>query len=236
MVTGAEVGTGLKVAEFITRAAPKGYELVKSWWSGKEFLVVGQARAGKTTFIEYLKYGFFDEARRTEETPEIERSGRFNVELGRDKSLKLVIRNAVDVPGQVGAVEHANLAFDRNPHAIIVILDLTTPLNGDPDRASADWLARFCRRLEAKWRADRKRKNRLVSLVVVMNKMDATNPEKPALAEAAYREILESELRDARGRMIQPIAVLPTIMVKNANGSERVDAVIRQLAQSFARS
>jgi GTPase SAR1 family protein len=235
MVTGTEVGTAIKVAEVISRAVPKGYELVKSWWTAKEFLVVGQARAGKTTFCEYLRLGFFDDARRTEETPEVERSGRFNIELGRDKALKLVVSNAVDIPGPVGAVEHANLAFERNPHAIIVILDLTTPLHGEPDRASGDWLSRFCKRLEVKWRVDRKRKNKLAAMIVVMNKLDASNSEYVAEAEVAYRKILAEELRDARGKMSEEISVLSSIMVTNADGTKLVDAVIRQLARSLTR-
>jgi GTPase SAR1 family protein len=235
MVTGGEVGTAIKAAEVIGRAVPKGYELVKSWWTAKEFLVVGQARAGKTTFCDYLRLGFFDDAKRTEETPEIERSGRFNIELGRDKALKLVVSNAVDIPGQVGAVEHANLAFERNPHAIIVVLDLTTPLSGEPDRASGDWLRRFCRRLEVKWRVNGKRKNKLQAMLVVMNKRDASNSEKAAQAEALFREILVAELRDARGKIDEEIPVLSAIMVTNADGTKMVDAVIRQLARSLTR-
>jgi GTPase SAR1 family protein len=236
MVTGPEIGTAIKAAEVISRGVPKGYELVKSWWTAREFLVVGQARAGKTTFCEYLKLGYFEDVRRTEETPEVERSGRFNIELGRDKALKLVVSNAVDIPGQVGAVEHANLAFTRNPHALIVILDLTTPLQGEPDRASGDWLRRFCKRLETKWRVNVKRKNRLAAMVVVMNKQDASSSEQVATAEALYRKILEEELRDARGRISGEIPVLPSIMVTNSDGPKLVDAVIRELARSLARS
>jgi GTPase SAR1 family protein len=236
MVTGAEIGTVLKTAEVVTRAVPKGYELIKYWWTAKEFLVVGQARAGKTTFIDYLKLGIFADARRTEETPEVERTGRFNIKLGREGILKLNVSNALDIPGQVGAVEHANLAFDRNPHAIIVILDLTTPLRGEPDRASGDWLRRFCKRLEAQWRVNRRRRNKLAAMIVVMNKQDASTPAAASAAEAEYRKILDEELRDARGRISREIPIMPSIAVNTSYGTELIDAVIRQLAQSLKRA
>jgi GTPase SAR1 family protein len=236
-VEAAAAGAAFKAGvDLIFRAAPKGFAFVKSWWIGKEILIIGQARAGKTTFREYLQYDIFEDVKDTIETPDIEPSARFNLELGKNSSLGLIISTAVDIPGQVGAVAHANLAFERNPHALLIVLDLTTPLQGEPDRASAAWLMRFCRRYEARWRSNRRRKNRIKSVIIVMNKADKMDEQIIANKKQEYQNIINTELRDARGSMIQEIAIMPCSVVTNPRGKMLVDSVIRQLAISFTRS
>lgn len=61
-MTGIEAGaTLLKVGvAVIQRITPGGIALFKSWLKGKEIMIVGQARAGKTTFVDYLQYGLFE--------------------------------------------------------------------------------------------------------------------------------------------------------------------------------
>ncbi len=230
--TGAAIKAGVDV---IVRVVPKGFEWIKSWWLGKEFLIVGQARAGKTTFREYFQYGLFEDIKDTPETADIESSERFDVGIGRNSALQLIISSAVDIPGQVGAVAHANLVFDRNPHALIIVLDLTTPLQGKPDRASAAWLTRFCKRLEVKWRVNRKRSNRLKSIILVMNKADKVQSQTIDARKQVYLKIIEAELQDARGR-VEDIPIMPCCIVSNPEGTKMVDAVISQLARAFARS
>lgn len=63
---GAEAGAVLlKVGvAVVERVAPGGLALFKSWLKGKEVMIVGQARAGKTTFIDYLQYGFLKTRKR----------------------------------------------------------------------------------------------------------------------------------------------------------------------------
>jgi GTPase SAR1 family protein len=234
-MTGAEPFLGPAV-EIGLWAVPKGFALVRSWWAGKEILVIGQARAGKTTFRDYLQYGLFEDAKDTAETPDIEPTDRFDVGIGRDAALKLIVSTAVDCPGQVGAVEHANLAFERNPHALIIVLDLTTPLLGEPDRASASWLTRFCKRYEAMWRVNRKRRNRIKSIIVVMNKVDRMDQATVENHKQEYRRIVDTELRDARGTMIAEIAVLPCSVVTNPQEKKLVDGVIAHLAKGLAKS
>ena len=224
-----------KAVDVVVRAVPRGFSRVKSWWLGKEILIIGQARAGKTTFRDYLEYGIFEDERETQETAEIEATERFDVGVGRNQALQLVISSALDIPGQVGATEHANLAFARNPHALIIVLDQTTPLTGEPDRASAAWLSRFCRRYEAKWRANRGRRHRIKSVVVLMNKADKVDPSVVTVAKQAYEKIITDELRDARGKMLADVEVLPCSVVTNPKKTALVDSVISEIAKAFGR-
>ncbi len=135
--TGGSATLALKVGlKVFQRVAPGGIEKVVNWIRGSEILIVGQARAGKTSFIDYFQYGILDFEDETEKTYQIEITPTFKIKMGRNTSLELKVKKGVDVPGQIGAIEHANIAYSRNPHAIVVILDVTTPLAGESDRAS----------------------------------------------------------------------------------------------------
>jgi GTPase SAR1 family protein len=237
-MTGIEPFAGPVIKEVIHQL-PTGYALLKSWLTGKQVLIIGQPRAGKTTFREYLEYGLFDDEKPTQETAEIEATRRVNLGIGRDSRLKLNISAALDTPGQVGAVEHANLAFERNPHALLIVLDLTKDLEGEPDRASATWLKRFCKRYEAKWRVDRKRKSRLQAMIVIMSKADRVDQAVMAERRNAFQKTLNDELRDAKGKILGDIPVLPCSMVANTitnpSGTKMMDAVIAELAKTVSR-
>jgi len=235
-MAGAETATLLKVGvAFIQRVAPSGIALIKSWLKGKEVLVVGQKRAGKTTFIDYLQYGLFDDEKETLKTLDVTRSARFNVKMGRDSALELSIKTVVDVPGQIGPSAHADLAFERSPHGIIIFTDLTSPIKGGPDRAATAWLLEFCRRLEAQWRAKGRKGNRIKTVILVLNKMDKVDPKRVELRKKDFRKILDAELREARGQMIEEIAIMPCVLVTNPDGTKAVDGIIAHLAKALTK-
>ncbi|MEP7342711.1 MAG: GTPase domain-containing protein [Acidobacteriota bacterium] len=235
-MAGIETGaTLLKVGVTMLRAAPTGIALLKSWFRGKEILVVGQARAGKTTFIDYLQFGLFEDEKETSKTVDVTPSARFNVKMGRDAALELTITSVIDVPGQTGPVDHAKRVIEKRPHAILIFIDLTRPLKSKGEHASADWLADFCRTLESRWRASKNKKNRLRSVILVLNKTDKVGVKKIAACKGEFRKILDNELRDARGQMLDEIAIMPCSLVTNSGGAKSVDSVIAHLAKALAR-
>ena len=238
-MTGGEIlggATLIKVGvAVIQRAAPTGLALIKSWLKGKEVVVIGQARAGKTTFLDYLQFGLFEDEKDTSKTLDVLPSARFNIKMGRDSALELNVKTAVDVPGQIGAVAHADLVFDRKPHAVILVTDLTSPLRGESDRASAAWLSDFCKRLEARWRAKGRRANRIKTMILIMNKRDKVDIRRVTSRKKEFQKILDSELREARGQMLNDIAIMPCTLVTNPDGTKSVDGVIGHLAKSLAR-
>lgn len=169
-IAAAVVRLGITVLE---RAAPKAISWVKSVFFSKSIIVIGQSRAGKTSFVDFLRHGIFEDESDTGRTLEKTISGRFDVKLGKDKTLELIVESVSDLPGHVGATEHANETYKENPHAVVLLLDLTSPLKGEPDRSSIGWLTTYCDRLEMLWRANKKRKkNKIQSFVVLLNKKD----------------------------------------------------------------
>jgi len=232
----ADPGIGPAVLKLtLERVVPSGIALITSWIKGKEIMVVGQARAGKTTFVQYLQYGIFDDEKETEKTKRTKYTPRFNVKMGRDGALELVVESAVDLQGQIGPIEHANMVFDHKPDAVIIFTDLTTPLRGEPDRASAAWIEEFCEQLESRWRAKKHRSNPLKSLIVVMNKCDKVDGKLIERRRREFKKILKANLNHALGRMEDLIEIIPCSVVTNPDGTKKVDSLITQLAIALAK-
>jgi hypothetical protein len=162
-------------------------------------------------------------------------SARFNVKMGRDAALELMVTSVIDVAGQVGPVEHARYVIEKKPHAIVIFIDLSRPLKGKGEQVSTDWLRGFCNALETRWRASRKRKSRLRSVILVLNKKDKVSEKKIAACKQELRKILDAELRDARGQMSDEIAIVPCTLVTNPDGTKSVDSLIAHLAKALAR-
>lgn len=238
-MTGAELGGGILVdvgIAIIERAGPSALTFLKSLLRGKRVLILGQARAGKSTFRDYLEHGIFEDERETDKTPEVKPGPRFTIKVGRNAALELSFKTVVDTPGQVGPVEHANLAYQHRPHALLIFTDLTSPLHGEPERASATWLSEFCRRLESKWRVnEQKRTNRIKSVILIMNKSDKVGKDIVDLHKKEFRTIFTTELRDARGKMIDEVEIRPCTLVTNPQGTRAVDSIIVHLAKALAR-
>jgi len=150
---------GLKLAlDMVQRPAMTGLARVHTWLTGNEVLILGPARAGKTSFVDYLRYGVMEPEQETEKTLGVEKTASFRVRIGRDASLELKLKRAVDVAGQIGPIEHARLVEEKKPHAIIIMLDLSAPMSGISDRASGPWLIEFCKHFEERYRDDKRLK------------------------------------------------------------------------------
>jgi 50S ribosomal subunit-associated GTPase HflX len=226
------VDVSVKLLEMV---APKGLAKVYTWLKGVELLVLGQARAGKTTFIDYLRHGLLDNENAVEKTLRKEISPMFAIKMGKTSQLELTVRRVVDLPGQLGPVEHANLAFERNPQSITLFLDATRPLRDPPDRGSLDWLKTFVERAEYLWEFEgRRRRNRLRSLTIVLNKIDKV--QKRVLRDhiADYEETAH-RMKYLRGKYVARVRVMPCVAVRSKYDSTLIDAVIESIAKDIAR-
>lgn len=106
-------GTLIKVGGLVISKAPQGVEIIKSWWKGKTILIVGQLRAGKTTFLDYFHHGFWGDEKETIRTYDENQTARFNVKLGRNESLELHVSTVIDTSGQAPTYQLAETAFKK---------------------------------------------------------------------------------------------------------------------------
>lgn len=141
----------------------------------------------------------------------------------------------MDVPGQTGPLDHANLAFRERPHGIVIFLDLTAPLTGASDRASSAYLKEFFGHPEMLWRSSGKPNRRLRSLILVLNKRDRAKPGVEAKGKAACGKIAREEFRVSRGAMTSDVAILPCVLVTNPDKTKLVDEVVIQLAKDLSK-
>jgi GTPase SAR1 family protein len=232
----AEMAVGTALIEVvIDRAVPAGLQLIGSLFHGKTIMVVGPGEAGKSTFVTYLQYGIFQEAQPRAKTYSPQSSPRFNLQLGPNRNLEVKIKTAVDLPGQLQ--EQYALVFEHRPHALVIILDMSAPLEAPNDyRATATWMEDFFSRLDQKWQGQKPRRNRLRSVIVALNKMDLADKQQVDEYEKRYRAIVEDKFRAARGPNLSDVRFRRTIMVENPNGTRSIDGILVDMAQSLTAS
>ncbi len=229
-VTAAVVKVGIATVQ---QTAPRFWTYLKAQLKGKRILIVGQPRAGKTTLVDYLQYQTFEDEKETDKTHDPKRTGYFELQIGHQQRLKLIIKNVVDLPGQTGPVDHANLAFKHSPDGILILMDLTSPKTGE--RACGKWLTDFCERLEEKWRASGKSNRRLKSMIIVLNKRDKSDDKRVDKQKKALRKIVDEHFRQGRGAMLATVKVMPCILVTNPDGTKFVDSIISTIARELVK-
>ena len=233
MTADGGVVVGEVLAAAVLREVPKGVRKVSSWVKGRSILVVGQARSGKTSFYHFLRYGELEKEEETDITYDEKRSRGFVLRIGKAGSAELHIRQARDVPGQSGAVEHAKLVQRRRPHALVIMTDLTTPLTGADDRAAGAWLKLFSSHLADKLRGSLLTRRSLKSIIVVMNKADKAKKTKIEARRRAFKKILVDKLEPVYGSRARSIPIVQCVLVDKGRGSSQADALVRKLAKSL---
>ena len=191
---------------------------------GKTVFVTGLGGSGKTTFINYLQHGFFDEESRHIVTQEASSTKPFSISIGDRSSLQLDVKRAIEIPGQLYPRQHAQLAKKYNPKCILLLADLCR------SDLSIKWIEEFCRSLEHEWLGNRD--NELKSLNIVLNKADKMEMDEGQYAsyEADILSIVQI-LGFSLGALPKvKIQVYPCSLVSNSNGTTLVDRVIRKMA------
>ena len=224
---------GIKVGlELLRRTAPTGLAWLTTYTRGIELLIIGPGGAGKTSISDYLEFGILEEEGHHEKTLDIQKSTAFAISVGRDAALKLRIRRTVDVPGQTGPVEHANLIRERRPHAVLIVLDGTHTC-----KQLAEWMDPFCERLDHLLREDKRVARKLRGIVVALNKRDRVRRTTDYDArKRQVRSCLVNGLSEVLGRQFaKSISTLPTVAVQSKHGTTMLDALIRKIARQLAK-
>jgi len=223
-------GTLVKVV--IERGSPAGLGFIGSLLHGKTIMVVGPTQAGKTTFITYLQYGILQEEQQIDRTFKPKASPRFDLRLGPNRNLEVQVKTVIDLPGQ--STEQHLQVFGHRPQALVVILDMSAPLAASNDiRSTATWLEDFFSKLDQSWQGQKRRRNRLRSVIVALNKMDLVDKQRVDEHEKRYRAIVKDQFRAARSPALGDVHFRRTIMVENPNGSKSIDAILVDMAQAL---
>ncbi|WP_420326102.1 GTPase domain-containing protein [Mameliella sp.] len=227
---GGAGAVGIKFGiEVLKRTLPSGLAWVKTYVKGVNLLILGPSNSGKTTFSDYLIYGIFNPESQHITTVEETPSPTFEIKLGKGEALKLNVRKSLDEPGQVGPMEHANLVKLRKPHAILLVLDVSQPIE-----ENKKWLLEFCEHFERVLQETGPLKKKIKSIIVVLNKRDkVANSAHYSSRSKAVRKILTSSLGGVLGaHRAKAIPVLPCVSVlSDGHGTAQIDAVISTFAK-----
>jgi hypothetical protein len=223
------------ILDLVARPAINGIARVHTWVTGNEILILGPARAGKSSFSEYLQYGLLEPEQETATTILPHKSASFRLKVGKGSSFEMKVKRAVDVAGEIGPIEHARLVEDRKPHAVVVVLDLDAPIGGRARNATSPWVTKFCRHLKQRLAETPKMKKRLRSIVFIANKRDKVDETTATQRMAIYKEIIRKHLGEAFGPLSESGFVLPCILVRNPRGTELADAVVSRIARSLLK-
>jgi hypothetical protein len=197
MISGAEgkaLEEGAKLV--IKHVVPKVTDYGKMLWSGRKFLILGPARSGKTSFLDYLEYLILRPERQTATTVGVHKREDKILKVGGDSSLTLRVRKPRDVAGQA-PIHQIQYIRDYTPHCIVVVLDATKFFDVPASESALEWLREFCGHLDILLASNKSVAKKLKSMTVVMNKWDKiVVAMKDKKEESEYRDLYTSFARD----------------------------------------
>jgi GTPase SAR1 family protein len=219
----------------IERGGRPGLRRLQTALTGRTVMVVGPPRAGKTTFLDYVRYGVFQHAQETAVTYRRNVAKNFTLAVGPQKALTVAIKSAEEIQGQTDPVRLAEEVFERRPHALVIVLDVSAPLDDPNDfRSSARWLREFCQRAEQEAHKHKAKRNRLRGVIVAMNKADLVDDEALSRAADTYREIMVQQWRAARGTRSADPLYRKCIAVETGDHTRWVDAILVDVTKVLA--
>jgi hypothetical protein len=239
MITGLEgelAKEGAKV--LIEQVVPKITDYGRMLLTGRRFLILGPARCGKTSFLNFLEYLILEPEKETPPTVKVDKGRDVILKLGPERNLILRVRKPRDVPGQE-PIHQMQYIAEYLPHCIVIVLDATRFWGVPAQQSSLEWLDQFCAHLNILLTSNRKVAKRLKAITVVLNKWDKV-PANSEADDEGNRQIYDEYVRDTLNDKLKnsfyskggptPIDIVHCALVKSRLG----DAPARQLVQSIA--
>lgn len=215
--------------EALRRAAPGGLAWIKTYARGINLLIVGPSGSGKSSFFDYLVYGLLRRQSDHITTSTENRSPTFSIPLGRNESLRLRVRKALDQPGQLAPITQATLIKEKRPHAVIVILDSTATIAD-----LKNWIAEFCEHADRVFRESSALRRKIRSFIVCLNKRDKLNTRQQYSSRSvAVRRGLNDGLASTFGTSyVKGIPIMQCVSVQTSEyESSLIDDVIVAIAK-----
>ena len=206
--------------EVFKRASPHALAYFKNQFFGKTILFIGPSRAGKTSFINFMKSGNYAEPTdfmaRTQTTKS---AGRLQLST-KNGNLQIEIRQLIDSKGQDSPEAHADLVGKYRPHAICLLIDSSSewapPGYGDSNRHSRAWFEQFLMRLSEVREEYPHCTRRLKSFCVLLNKWDLVDDETVFNSRKRQIElILSQNLKGSATRICQIANIKQLSLIEN---------------------
>lgn len=227
IITGIIATLGGAVIIGAAQYSPRLMRRVKRWFLGTNFVILGPRKAGKTSFLNYLKLNQLADVYPTNSTLKITETGSFTVDKGGDLSLE--VSEGFDTPGDLSTKDQLDVAIRERPETLILWTSLTDPKAGE-------WLASTCLHLNNRLLEDPAMAKRLKSLTVVMNKQDEVSDNLVAERKKEFESIISKTLRPAFEDNVDKVAILPCTLVRDKGGEKAGNAVLLNIASSLIKA
>lgn len=200
----AAVVIGLLAGALVVYLGPRLAARFKPKLAPLELLVVGPDDAGKTSFLNFLRDNQFADQAPTRDTLAIARQSAFK--RPRAGATDLAVKRVWDIPGPLEPSEQLDLLRREAPKTLVVILSTDNP-------SSAAWLRSFMTGLRSLLSQDRRVAGRLISVHVVLNKMDLIGEHECGVRLADMVKIVDDALEPVIMSNTRLIDVLPTSLL-----------------------
>lgn len=224
IVGGLIAGLGVAATLAAARNSPSIMAAVRRYFIGLDFLVVGRPRSGKTSFYNYLRFDRLADEHPTKRTRRLSDKWAFDVDRGGD--IKLRIKSAFDIPGELPPSDQAKLITRRAPQVLIVFVSAH-------DDGAIPWLREFLQSLSLELSTEVQLIKRLRSLTIVANKTDLVDDDAvEAVLEEARGEVTAS-LFSVLGRNERLVDVLPCSLLRSAGGEKAGNNVVLTVVEAL---
>gem|GEM_PF-5488367 len=207
-------------------------------------LILGPARSGKTSFINYLESDILFPERRSTITTKVKKRKTFVFSLGEKRKVRIPIWKPRDVPGQVSPKEHVSYVERYEPDCIVIVLDATKFFldPGHKAESSLEWLKEFCQYLNSLLIRDPGLAKNIDSMVVVMNKWDkipSKNDKDDEVNKEAFalyvRDVLDQYLNNEFYRKdgSNVVHIIPCALVESKYQKALADYAVNSVASSL---
>lgn len=202
----AAVVIGLLAGALLVYLGPRLAARFKPKFAPLELLVVGPDDAGKTSFLNFLRDNQFADQAPTRDTLTIARQSAFK--RPRAGATDLAVKRVWDIPGPLEPSEQLDLLRREAPKTLVVIVSTDNP-------SSAAWLRSFMTGLRSLLSQDRRVAGRLISVHVVLNKMDLIGEHECGVRLAEMVKIVDDALEPVIMSNTRLIDVLPTSLLSS---------------------
>jgi len=192
-----------------------------------EFLIVGHDDAGKTSFLNFLRHNEFADERMTRDTLEVSRQGAF--QLVRPGEMDLPVKSILDIPGPLDPGEQLELVRREAPRILLIMVSADNP-------TSSRWLRDFAAGLRVLLSKDARLADKLISISVVLNKMDLIGEYACGERLAEMVKIVDTALEPLLMSNVRSIAVLPCTLLSGKGGEKAANRILASIINAAKRN
>jgi GTPase SAR1 family protein len=192
-----------------------------------EILIVGHDDAGKTSFLNFLRHNEFADERVTRDTLEVSRQGAF--EVVRPGEIDLPVKRILDIPGPLDPGEQLELVRREAPSTLLIMISADNP-------TASGWLRDFVTGLRVLLSKDGRLASKLISISVVLNKMDLIGEYACGERLDEMVNIVDTALEPLLMSNVRSIAVLPCTLLSSKGGKKAANRILATIINAAKRN